>query len=119
MPEVLLHDFRVQSLVDEYRGTSVSQVVDSGAFKVSASERGDQTRCRKFDNRSGSRRGDPNTRASDASGDRVVVEGSNSGTVLSTAKRYDHDWVMVLTLRDAEVVAFRHFYDPADIESAM
>ena len=54
-----------------------------------------------------------------ASGDRVVVEGSNSGTVLSTGKRYDHDWVMVFTLRDAEVVAFRHFYDPADIESAM
>jgi hypothetical protein len=54
-----------------------------------------------------------------ASGDRVVVEGSNSGTVLSTGKRYDHDWVMVLTIRDAEVVAFRHFYDPADIESAM
>jgi ketosteroid isomerase-like protein len=54
-----------------------------------------------------------------ASGDRVVVEGSNSGTVLSTGKRYDHDWVMVFTLRDAEVVAFRHFYDSTDIESAM
>ena len=54
-----------------------------------------------------------------ASGDRVVVEGSNSGTVLSTGKRYDHDWVMVFTLQDAEVVAFRHFYDPTDIESAM
>ncbi len=54
-----------------------------------------------------------------ASEDRVVVEGSNSGIVLATGKRYDHEWVMVFTIRDARVVAFRHFYDPADIESAM
>jgi ketosteroid isomerase-like protein len=54
-----------------------------------------------------------------ASGDRVVVEGSNAGTVLATGERYDHDWVMVFTIRDGKVVRFRHFYDAGDIEAAM
>jgi ketosteroid isomerase-like protein len=54
-----------------------------------------------------------------ASGDRVVVEGSNAGTVLATGKRYDHDWVMVFTIRDGKVSKFRHFYDTGDIEAAM
>jgi hypothetical protein len=54
-----------------------------------------------------------------AAEDRVVVEGSNSGIVVATGERYDHEWVMVFTIRDAKVVLFRHFYDPADIESAM
>ncbi len=54
-----------------------------------------------------------------ASGDRVVVEGSNAGTVLASGKRYDHDWVMVFTIRDGKVVRFRHFYDSGDIEAAM
>jgi ketosteroid isomerase-like protein len=54
-----------------------------------------------------------------ASGDRVVVEGSNSGTMLATGERYDHDWVMVFTIRDGRVVRFRHFYDAGDIETAM
>jgi ketosteroid isomerase-like protein len=54
-----------------------------------------------------------------ASGDRVVVEGSNSGTVVATGERYDHDWVMVFTVRDGKVARFRHFYDPGDIAVAM
>jgi ketosteroid isomerase-like protein len=54
-----------------------------------------------------------------ASGDRVVVEGSNAGTVLATGERYEHDWVMVFTIRDGKVVGFRHFYDTGDIETAM
>ena len=54
-----------------------------------------------------------------ASGDRVVVEGSNAGTVVATGERYDHEWVMVFTIRDGKVVRFRHFYDPRDIEMAM
>ena len=53
------------------------------------------------------------------SGGRVVVEGSNAGTVVATGERYDHDWVMVFTIRDSKVVRFRHFYDPGDIEVAM
>ncbi len=54
-----------------------------------------------------------------ASGDRVVAEGSNAGTVLATGERYDHDWVMVFTIRGDKVVRFRHFYDSGDIEAAM
>jgi ketosteroid isomerase-like protein len=54
-----------------------------------------------------------------ASGDRVVVEGSNAGTVPASGERYDHDWVMVFTIRDGKVARFRHFYDPGDIEVAM
>lgn len=54
-----------------------------------------------------------------ASDDRVVVEGSNSGIVVATGERYDHDWVMVLTIRDGKVARFRHFYDPGDIAAAM
>lgn len=54
-----------------------------------------------------------------ASGDRVVVEGSNGGTVLATGERYDHEWVMVFTIQDGKVARFRHFYDPGDIEAAM
>jgi hypothetical protein len=54
-----------------------------------------------------------------ASGDRVVVEGRNKGTVLATGETYDHEWVMVFTIRDGKVVRFRDFYDPADIEAAM
>ncbi|MEA2001412.1 MAG: nuclear transport factor 2 family protein [Actinomycetota bacterium] len=50
-----------------------------------------------------------------ASGDRVVVEGSNSGTAVATGTRYDHDWVMVFTIQNGEVQRVRHFYDPGDI----
>jgi ketosteroid isomerase-like protein len=54
-----------------------------------------------------------------ASGDRVVVEGCNAGTVVATGERYDHDWVMVFTITDGKVVRVRHFYDPGDIGLAM
>jgi ketosteroid isomerase-like protein len=54
-----------------------------------------------------------------ASGDRVVAEGSNAGTVLATGERYEHDWVMVFTIQDGKVARFRHFYDTGDIEAAM
>ena len=54
-----------------------------------------------------------------ASDDRVVAEGTNAGTVVATGERYEHDWVMVFTIRDGKVVRFRHFYDTGDIETAM
>ena len=54
-----------------------------------------------------------------ASGDRVVVEGSNAGTVAATGERYDHDWAMVFTIRDGNIVRLRHFYDPGDIKAAL
>jgi ketosteroid isomerase-like protein len=54
-----------------------------------------------------------------ASGDRVVVEGTNAGSVVETGECYEHDWVMVFTIQDGKVARFRHYYDPGDIETAM
>ena len=54
-----------------------------------------------------------------ALGDRVVVEGSNAGTARATGRRYEHDWVMVFTVRDGQIRRFRHYYDPADIAIAL
>lgn len=54
-----------------------------------------------------------------ASGNRVVVEGHNKGTVLANGKAYEHDWVMIFTIRDGQIVRFRDYYDPGDIEVAL
>lgn len=50
-----------------------------------------------------------------AQGDRVVVEGKNRGTVRSTGKPYEHDWVMVFTIRQGKIVRMQHYYDSIDI----
>ena len=50
-----------------------------------------------------------------AQGDRVVVEGRNRGRVRSTGRTYEHDWVMVFTVRGGKIVTHRHYYDTADI----
>jgi ketosteroid isomerase-like protein len=50
-----------------------------------------------------------------AQDDRVVVEGRNRGTVRSTGRTYEHDWVMVFTLRRGKIARLRHYYDTADI----
>ena len=55
------------------------------------------------------------TLESTAQGDRVIVEGKNRGTVKSTGHTYEHDWVMVFTLREGKIVKLRHYYDTADI----
>ena len=49
---------------------------------------------------------------------KVVVEGSNSGTVKATHKNYKHDWVMVFDIADGKIVRHRHYYDTADITVA-
>ncbi len=54
-----------------------------------------------------------------AQGDRVIVEGRNRGTVKSTGRAYEHDWVMVFTLREGKIVRYRHYYDTADIVVAL
>ena len=54
-----------------------------------------------------------------AAGDRVVVEGSNAGTARATGRRYEHDWVMVFTVRDRRIRRFRHYYDPAELAIAL
>ena len=48
-------------------------------------------------------------------GDRVVVEGKNTGIVKTTGRSYEHDWVMVFTIGDGEITKHRHYYDTADI----
>lgn len=53
-----------------------------------------------------------------AQDDRVIIEGKNRGIVKSTGRSYEHDWVMVFTVRDGEIVRFRHYYDTADIVTA-
>jgi steroid delta-isomerase-like uncharacterized protein len=50
-----------------------------------------------------------------AQGDRVIVEGKNKGTVRSTGKKYEHDWVMVFAVVDGKIVKLQHYYDTADI----
>lgn len=50
-----------------------------------------------------------------AQGDRVIVEGKNRGTVRSTGRAYEHDWVMVFTLKEGKIIRLLHYYDTADI----
>jgi ketosteroid isomerase-like protein len=58
------------------------------------------------------------TLAFTAQGDRVIVEGRNRGTVRSTGRTYEHDWVMVFTLRAGKIIRCRHYYDTADLVAA-
>lgn len=54
-----------------------------------------------------------------AAGDRVVTEGRNRNTARATGRAYEHEWVMVFTIRDGKIARFRHYYDPADITHAL
>jgi len=54
-----------------------------------------------------------------AAGDRVVVQGRIHNTARATGRRYQHQWVMVFTIRDRKIARFRHYYDPADITHAL
>jgi hypothetical protein len=47
--------------------------------------------------------------------DRVVVEGKNRGVVRTTGRTYEHDWVMLFTVRGNKIARFRHYYDTADL----
>ena len=51
-------------------------------------------------------------------GDRVVVEGRNRGMVRATGCTYEHDWIMVFTIRGDTIVRQRHYYDTADVAVA-
>ncbi len=50
--------------------------------------------------------------------DRVVVEGKNRGTVRKTGRAYEHEWVMIFSIRDNKISRFRHYYDTADLVGA-
>lgn len=54
-----------------------------------------------------------------AAGDRVVAEGRNHNTARATRRPYEHEWVMIFTIRDGKIARFRHYYDPADITHAL
>lgn len=54
-----------------------------------------------------------------AAGDRVVVEGRNQNRARATGRPYEHQWVMVFTIRAGQIARFRHYYDPADITNAL
>ncbi len=50
-----------------------------------------------------------------AQGDKVVVEGKNRGTIISTGHVYEHDWVMIFELHDKEIIKYQHYYDTEDL----
>ncbi|MFC1957809.1 nuclear transport factor 2 family protein [Chloroflexota bacterium] len=50
-----------------------------------------------------------------AQGDRVIVEGRNRGTVKSTGRSYEHDWVMIFVLHGGKIAKYRQYYDTADV----
>jgi len=53
-----------------------------------------------------------------AQGDQIAVEGRNKGTVSSTGKRFEHDWVMIISFRNGKITRCYHYYDSADILAA-
>ncbi len=53
-----------------------------------------------------------------AQDDRVVVEGKNRGTVRKTGRTYEHEWVMIFSIRDNKISRFRHYHDSADLVGA-
>jgi ketosteroid isomerase-like protein len=48
-------------------------------------------------------------------GDRVVVKGKNRGTVRSTGRSHDHEWVMLFRIRACKSARLRHYYSTADV----
>jgi uncharacterized protein len=50
--------------------------------------------------------------------DRVVVEGKNKGTVRKNGRTYEHEWVMIFSVRHDKIIRFRHYYDTADLVGA-
>ena len=53
-----------------------------------------------------------------AQGDKVVAIGHYRATAKATGRTFDSDFVMVFTLRDGKVVAFREFTDSAAVNAA-
>ncbi|HTX61489.1 MAG TPA: nuclear transport factor 2 family protein [Methanobacterium sp.] len=50
-----------------------------------------------------------------AQGNKVVVEGKNKGTVKSTGRSYEHDWIMIFELQDGKIIRNQHYYDTMDL----
>ncbi len=54
-----------------------------------------------------------------ATGDKVFVEGKNRGIVRSNGCEYEHDWVMVIMVRDGKITRVYHYYNSADLLPAL
>ena len=50
-----------------------------------------------------------------AQDERVAVEGQNRGTVHKTGRTYEHDWVMIFSVRENKITRLRHYYDTGDL----
>ena len=48
----------------------------------------------------------------------MVVEGKNRGVVRSSGRSYEHDWVMVFTVRNGKITNFQEFTDSAALNAA-
>jgi len=53
-----------------------------------------------------------------ASGDKVVVLGTSTATVLDTRRDFNTDWVHIFTIRDSKVSSFLEFFDTAEVNRA-
>ncbi len=53
-----------------------------------------------------------------ASGDRVVVLGTSTATVIETGRQYTTDWVHIFSLRDSKITSFLEFFDTAEVNRA-
>jgi hypothetical protein len=54
-----------------------------------------------------------------AKDDRVIVEGTEHSTVISSGGEYLINWVMLITVKNGKVTEFLNYYDTADIVRAM
>lgn len=54
-----------------------------------------------------------------ADGDTVIVVGYEKGTIRSTGRVYEQQWVSLFTLHDGAVVRFRQFADTAAVAAAL
>ena len=50
--------------------------------------------------------------------DRVIVFGYEMGSVRSTGRKYEFDWIHVFTLNDGKVSKYRDFYDTTVLAQA-
>ena len=53
-----------------------------------------------------------------AQGDRVIVEGNYKGSVISTGRGYDIDWLHVFRIADGKIKSFREYIDTAALGEA-
>ncbi len=53
-----------------------------------------------------------------AQGDKVVVLGKSAGTVKSTRRPFETEWLHIFTVKDGKITGFLEFFDTAAMERA-